>query len=338
MTSRYDPLAEFLADRYLSVQATKTAAGPSHSVWDTLRPENPDRPGANWWTGLGTGAMAGGAELGIGRYGLTDTVRRSLDRATLVSDPFARIHHPDFRAALADDEATRFLTDLFRRHEHTVGGKARVGNLFRRHYGELDIGNTTKMNQVRSGLQGLIDPNDTGMLRRWNDMTTTHVASGERVKKILDRMTQGNSPNMQLTDHERNLLTKFRTSIGKTDSAAQWDELQKGLRNLAASVKGGKKGAPVGAIFSDRTQQILNRLAASQAIGHGVDDTAKINRLLQSFGQFTKGRPVPSVWRRLGRAGSAAGIATGLGAYTLPSAVNFGKWLFGSPSGKGVSR
>jgi hypothetical protein len=338
MTNRYEQLAEFLADRYLAVQETKTAATSPRSPWDILRPENPDRPGANWWSGLGAGAMAGGAELGVGRYGLTDTVRRSLDRATLGRDPFsARIHQPDFRAALADDEATRFLTDLFRRHENTVGGKARVGKLLRRHDGELDLGNGTKMNQVRSGLQGLIDPNDTEMLRRWNSMTMTHAASGERVKRILDRITQRN-PGFPLTDHEWNLLTKFRTSIGKTDSADQWDELRKGLRNLAASVQGGKKGAPVQAVFSDRVQRVLNHLATSPATGLGADDPAKIHRLLQSFGQFTKGRPVPSLWRRLGRAGGAAGIAAGLGAYALPSAVDFGKWLFRSPTGQGVSQ
>jgi len=328
MTNKYDQLAEFLADRSLAMQEMKTAASPSRSAWDILRPENPDRPGANWWTGLGAGAMAGGAELGIGRYGLTDTLRRSLDRATLGRDPFsARIHHPDFRAALADDEATRFLTDLFHSHEHTVGGKARVGKLLRQNYGEMNLGDRAKINQVRSGLMGLMDPNDPGMRQRWNDLTTTHAATGERVKKALDRMNQWDHPNLQLSDHERNLLTKFRTSIGKTDSAAQADELQKGLRNLAASVKGGKKGMPVQAVFGDRAQRMLNHLATSPAVRNGVEDTAKLNRLLQSFGQFTKGRPLPSAWRRLSRVGSAAGIATALGAYTLPSAVNFGKWL-----------
>lgn len=330
--SKYAKLAGYLADFSLSTGPEKTADDREPTLWDRFRPENPTRPGANWMTGLGTGATAAGAELGLGRYGLTDSVQRLLERSALRRDPFgSRLHRDEFRRTLADDESTRFLNDLFRDRETSVGGRDRVGRLLSRNYGEQDLANPGHIRRVRDGLHGLIDPNDREMMRRWTNLTATHSPSnattGERVKKTLDRMIAWEHPKVRLSDHERNLLTKFRTGLGGTETAEQAEQLQSGLRNLARSVKGGNKGSPVQAVFSPRAQRLLDRLAASPIERNMTEDASKVNRLVKSFGQFTKGRPVPSAWRRLGRVRNAAGAAGLLGAYALPSAVDFTKWL-----------
>jgi hypothetical protein len=85
MDNRFEKLAEYLADRYVAIHGVKEAG-----VWDNTRPENKEHPGANWWTGLGTGLAAGSAEAGIGKHGL----RAALNGLLASRDETGR--HPAF--------------------------------------------------------------------------------------------------------------------------------------------------------------------------------------------------------------------------------------------------
>ncbi len=330
---RYEKIAAFLAERMLAVQAAKTAAGEK-SHWDRLRPENPDRPGANWWTGLGGGAMAAGAEIGIGRHGLTDTVRRQVDRRELRNNPFARLGNGEFQKSLASDEQTQLLREIFRRRETETGGRRAVGTLLAKYYGTQNVADPAHVARLHGELRGFVDPNDTDLLRKMTESVSSPHPANARTGKDILRQLDGLLGGGTLGDRERHLLTKFRTGIGPVESADRLEALTKGLRNLGASISGGKKGSPAQLVFGSDARKLIDGLAASPIERGLVEDPNKVKKLVSAFGQFTKGRAVPSFMRRFGRAGTAAGIGTAVGAYALPSLLDLGKWAVGGTEPK----
>ena len=324
----YEKIAAFLADRYVSVQAAKTAAAPK-TLWDRVRPENPERPGANWWTGLGVGSLAASGEIGIGRHGLTDTVQRFVDRRELRNNPLSRIGNPEFQKSLAADEPTKLLGDLFRSRETETGGRRAVGKLLSRHYGTQNVTDPAHVRRIYGELRGLVDPQDTEMLRKLTSATSTHhpanAQTANRIMGTIDDMLAGKNLPRQLSDKEVHLLTKFRTGAGTVESADQLEGLTKGLRNLGASISGGKKGAPAQLTFGPDIKKLIDTLAASPVERSMVEDPGKVRKLISAFGQFTKGREIPSFLRRFRRAGTAGGIGTAIGAYVLPSLLSLRK-------------
>lgn len=324
---KYAAVARSLADRFMVVQTMKTAANErSKGLWDYARPENPDRPGANWMTGLGAGAMASGLETGVGRHGLTESGIRYLDRLDLKSNPGRIFKDKELMRNLADDEQTKFLKKLL-----TGSDKKSVGTLLSRNYGRLNTGNSADVNRIFGELQKIVGPDDTDLARRFNDLTTKgHTANANRAKKIFDTLDKYLADDAVrarpgMSPAATNQLTKLRTSFGKVETADDLEKLKKALRNLSTSVQGGKKGVPSSYVFGDSTRNLLNVLSRAPAETAKVQDANKIKDLVTSFGQFTKGRNVPSIGTRFRRGGIAGTVGTIIGAYGIPSLIDFAR-------------
>lgn len=334
MTTRFDKLADYLAERYVAVQEEKTAA-EKKTTWDRLRPENPDRPGANWWTGLGGGALAAGVETGVGEHGLTDSVQRFFDRRNLRNNPLGQFNTPDFKASIAGNEQAKFLHDLFNRQSVDTAGKNAIGQLLSRNYGTLNVGDPSEISRLHGEIQNIVGSGDTEMSRRFSNLTTTgHGSNATRGKKIfdtIDRLLADNAVRAKpsMSPVATSQLTKLRTAFGNVESAEDLDKLTKALRNMANSVQGGKKGVPATYMFGDKARNMLTLLSQAPVETARVQDADKVKDLVTSLGQFTKGRNVPSFLRRLRRGGGAVGIGTVAGAYALPSVIDFGKWALG---------
>lgn len=339
--SRFEKIAEFLAERQVAVRESKTAAEKTPTAWDRLRPENPDRPGANWWTGLGGGALAAATEAGIGEHGLTDTIQRGMDRRNLRKNPLGRFNTPEFKSTIAGNEQAKFLHDLFNRQSGDTAGRQAIGRLLSRNYGTLNLNNTADVDRLYGEIERIVGSGDTEMSKRLSDLTTKgHSANPERARRIhdaLDRHLARLKSNRKSNPAAVNQLTKFRTSLGVVDSAADLDGLKKSLQNLAASVKGGKKGGPPSYVFKDSTRHLLDVLGRTPVETARVRDAGRVRDLVTALGQFTGGRNIPSTLRRLGRGGRAAGIGTAVGAYALPSLIDLGKWVRGSGDGQSKS-
>jgi len=334
--NKYEKIAGFLADRYIAVQETKTAAEKPKTAWDRLRPENPDRPGANWWTGLGVGALATSGEIGIGRHGLTDLVQRTAERHALRTNPFERLGNREFQKTLAKDESTRLLYDMIENRAAETGGRQEIGKLLSRNYGTENTTGPANVARIHKELRGLVDPQDTDLMRRLTAATSSHHPANAReandILRKIDGLLTGQNPAISLSDKETHLLTRFRTGVRQVESAEQLEELKRGLRSLGASISGGKGRGPARLTFGTDTKRILDSLAATPPVPATMEDPAKIKKLVSAFGQLTKGRDIPSLLRRFRRAGIAAGAGTAVGAYALPSLVELGKWMWpGAP-------
>ena len=334
MTTRFDKLADYLAERYVAVQELKTAS-EKKTTWERLRPENPDRPGANWWTGLGGGALAAGVETGVGEHGLTDSVQRFFDRRNLRNNPLGQFNTAEFKNSIAGNEQAKFLHDLFNRQSVDTTGKNAIGQLLSRNYGTLNVGDPGEINRLHGELGNIVGTGDTEMSRRFSNLTTKgHGSNATRAKKIfdtIDRMLADNAVRAKpsMNPAATSQLTKLRTAFGNVESAEELDKLKKALQNLATSVQGGKKGTPATYLFGDKVRNMLTLLGKAPVETGRVQDADKVKDMVTALGQFTKGRNVPSFFRRLRRGGSAVGIGTVAGAYALPSAIDFGKWALG---------
>ena len=198
MTSKYTKIAEYLADRYLAVQQAKTAEEQEQTIWERMRPENPKRPGANWWAGLGLGSMGAGLELGVGKNGLTDSLQRGLEKRELKSNPFRRLADKDFQSSLKSDRYTKFLNQLLQEQTNITGGQKRVGELLTRFYGTQNIHDPNHLARVGSELKRLIDPENMKVRNQFDRVMNDPV----RAKKLVTafgQFTRGkNSPTRLL--------------------------------------------------------------------------------------------------------------------------------------------
>ena len=196
--NKYTAIASRLADKYLAAQEPKTATAGAKTFWDRVRPEHPDRPGANWWTGLGTGAMGASAEYGLGEHGLTDLLRRHWEKGELKNNPFGRLNDSKFQKTLAGDDATKFLTELFKGQEHLTGGPQQIGTLLANNFGPQNIKDPKAVANVTSGLQKIIDPLDLDMSSRFSTLTAD-AAQTKKLMAAFGQFTQGQKIPTRLT-------------------------------------------------------------------------------------------------------------------------------------------
>ena len=192
MTNKFSKLAEFLGDRYVEIQSQKTASEPKTN-WDRLRPENEKRPGANWWSALGLGSAAAGAELGIGSHGATEELLKLKDKSQLARDPFGNATvkkvmdvKPPARkkgAPVPPDTAEKFIRDLFKAQGSLTTGKKDIGRLLSKNIGGV---NPTNSRQVTSIMDSLNDLNksarDRKLLYRWVTLTSDQGKRGDMLK------------------------------------------------------------------------------------------------------------------------------------------------------------
>ncbi len=306
--NHYAGIARHLAERLLAVQEAKTAAGEK-SNWKNFRPENPDRPGANWMTGLGLGSLAASVETGIGRHGLTDGVQRFIERRNLQKNPLDRFNTPEFKGSIAGNEQAKFLHDLFNRQSADTAGKQTIGRLLARNYGTLNVGDPAEVHRLYGELQKIVGSGDTEMAKRFGNLTTTHhPANAGGAQKIFDTLDKHldrvkTNPTSRTSPQAVRQLTKLRTSFGKVESAEDLDKLKKALQNLSASVQGGKKGTPASYLFSPGMRRLLGILGKTPVEPTKVRDADKVKDMVTALGQFTKGRGAPSILRRFRRGG-----------------------------------
>ena len=190
--TKFSKLAEFLGDRYVEIQFQKTASEPKTN-WDRLRPENEKRPGMNWWSGLGLGSAAAGAELGIGSHGATEELLKLKDKSQLARDPFGNAtvkklldaKNPALKkgSPVPPDTAEKFIRDLFKAQGSLTTGKKDIGGILSRNISGVD---PTNSKQVTSIMDSLNDLNrgaqDHKLLNRWVTLTADPAKQRDMVK------------------------------------------------------------------------------------------------------------------------------------------------------------
>jgi hypothetical protein len=351
---RFNKIAEYLAERYISFQeekqgavktAQEAAAGqPQGSSWG----EAASQLGSNIWNNGGGAALdwlhwlsgeypgqtGFNVPAGIGGYLLgRNPLWGNLDSA-LRTSPFKILNDPTLQGSLKNPY-DRFMYDLLKKYENAKGGAKRVGDFLYKFKGEQNIGDKLYRGNLRKGLLSLLK--DTPELK--GQFKTLAMSPNKQYGQMLERaraklMRYANSYGPIPPNGRAQVLKVLETLRGaKTPEVATTAAQRlKELANQTVTGKGGRPAGYNGYTFDDRTRRILD--GASETLLKKPKykvNASSLDDFGRSLGKITSAANPSSAgnltfWQRLSKPtktrGTAGALLTGIGLPMLLDAYH----------------
>jgi hypothetical protein len=273
--SRFEKIAEFLADRYVAKQGQEKATDIADitdipvkqaAVTDTVRNAIGEDPMHTTWN-LPMTFMGGSLPLWYNLNRIGDNWWR--DPADILKKtPFARINDPELIKQLTNPYE-KFLFDLFKKYENTTGGPQRVGKLLSNFTGTQNVGTSAYRKSLRKAL--------TPFLKKTPEMAERFKALAMRPDKSY---FEGSRQLAETLEKLMNVRSTFPVSG------------REGFRNLIESLRNSKTVDEVKGVVSklhDYAEKTVigknGRPAGYNGFLLDTPDRNNVHSLVESFAQ-----------------------------------------------------
>jgi hypothetical protein len=231
--SKFTKIAEQLAEQYVTRQE-KWAA------WtDAIRPENKDRPGINWYSGIGAGALAAGHELYRGADSVTNRVLDFFGRQAHIYNPTNAI--TEAVSGADKNPLRRVIADTLRgavqAESRTLGGRGigDVSDLTRRLHGRLNFNDSASVSDLANRFYNLSD--NPSSLRDAVTATANPIdlKTNQRIKDLAQQFFDGTSSWNSFSDRQvRDIASDLHnyTHNGATLNPVSDEQLVKELTDI----------------------------------------------------------------------------------------------------------
>jgi hypothetical protein len=355
--NRFSKVAEYLADRYVTMQeekhGTKVAANDLKNHKRTMRTRFGEDAG---YEGYNT-------PLGVAG-GIAGTVRWRGPEYELSKSPFQVLNNPELQKRLTNPYE-KFVSDLLLQQEHVQGGKKQIGNILHQFRNPQNLGSSSYRSDLMRALDPLVNTT-TANRQRWDSLILDTLSPEkvipagsevdpkywDTVKTLRERVenTAGGS-TVPRKAYERMMSLADSLRDAKTPDAVK--SLSHKLRQLADTTSYDKAGKPSGysgRLFDDVTRKTLldivsdlrrspNVNAAERVIpAVTATNLSKVEDMGRALGKITNSvntipLPAPTSWaQRFSRPGIARGAAGAVAAGFLPRALDLiypNKWRSG---------
>jgi hypothetical protein len=310
MSSRFDKIAEFIANRYTAAQELLKKNADSSAKQASVTGEDPLYPTFNLPLGLGAGGLS-----------FLSNWESSDPASMLRNRPFEWINGTELGKQLTNPYE-KFLHDLFRQQENVKGGPKIVGRILSQFAGKQNVGTPAYRSKLLKALQPLIDTSQ-GMKDQFDTLVKSpHPAFFKRMPVLADTWDDWASRTTSLPLGTKETFRNLADSLRRAKTIDEVRQIGLKLRNFAEKESKGKQGKPSGYnghtfYEPDRTRMTRWSDALQKGKVPLFPAADKIDELGRGLGKFTN-VPKKPILSRLGGASLRGGAATAAGGLVLP--------------------